>query len=678
MSLDKVLERHSRPPSLPTMLELDKLTKAKKRVLDRWPDIISLARDDEHEAIIKQFIELLREDIWAEVRMSFVTKAFRVAFLPKYQGRSDVKEITDFAVEELQATTNQSLVTSMANIYLATFSKVNNSTKKLGQTLTKKEDLLSPRWKSILSHIPEFFVQGKISDSIAELMLSCEKPWQNLIQIGLIDPHALGLMEYVHETYIDLLKPQLSSRNGFDRLLLWLNPEQDKIKTSGSEKVIEAILGHWLTNTPDENLRQYITENLILFYDDPRIRKDKWITVDDKYMDVIYRWLTKEDLRFFTSVVDANQRDPMWVPRRDFWLKLYDEGLIDQAWVAFCPSAAKFARERLTTGRSELSLNRFARQTGRADTSILMLKIGSKVFVDGCHNYSTHVWNVADPQAPPLFKSNYDCDNDLRKRSPVGRGKSHAQIESWKQWVREIIYTVVPMATGKPIDWDLPTRNFHKENIKSNIRQELIEPPQAVFRLPIADRPLVESTQNHEGILRNEQTLKVKNLETTTTIAYDINKDILETDLIKVKRHVFQLRQQLSAKNINTNEIDEIISKIPDYHGRRNLQTYEKKTIKLLFDKHLITKENYPTLYLYLQPIFNLEGQEPNYEAWSAVAKKVQSTADRLRISSPKSTTALKKLGDNKYPLVPNEVNALEHLLQSMRWASISIDSFFG
>ena len=52
-------------------------------------------------------------------------------------------------------------------------------------------------------------------------------------------------------------------------------------------------------------------------------------------------------MRFFTGVVDAVQKNNMWVKRRDFWLKLYDEGLIDAAWAALSSEGFEYARQHL-------------------------------------------------------------------------------------------------------------------------------------------------------------------------------------------------------------------------------------------------------------------------------------------------------------------------------------------
>ena len=129
-------------------------------------------------------------------------------------------------------------------------------------------------------------------------------------------------------------------------------------------------------------------EALIELYGDPRIKSGGvWGGIDERYMAVMHRWLTREDMRFFTGVVDASQKDPMWPPRRNFWLKLYDEGKIDAAWAALSSQAFDYARQHLMRQDAKNAYTRVGYQQARQNTSLLIMKIGNKIMVDGCHSY---------------------------------------------------------------------------------------------------------------------------------------------------------------------------------------------------------------------------------------------------------------------------------------------------
>lgn len=450
MDLDLALNsvRRLSPLVLP---ELTRLIAAKKRVLDRWPDIVPDPPERDHEAIILQMLALLDSNRWEDVKMSFVLRALKVAFGPNFRNREDVAPIIDFAFAELEATTQSTFLNAMVAIYLSSYEQKADHSLDLGTKITAKRDLLSGKWRAIEDTYPTLFDASRAHDDIAASMVDMDEPWQGLKANGFPNPHATGLMDHVHAAYVDRIRPNLNMESWLDVLFKWLNPEPGKRKTSGSIEVIEAVLGHWVRKTASDQTRQAVTEHLINQYNDPRTNRSLWVGVSEDYMNVIFSWLTREDLRFFTSVVDATQKDPQWQPRKKFWLQLYDEGLIEQAWVAFCPSAERYARTHLIRSGYADNVRRFAKQSKggtRSDTSILIMKIGSKIVVDGCHNYRTHIFNIDDPVAPKLFRREYDCDADVMDLAPWS--KAHNSIPAWSQWVRESIHSKTPMSTKKP------------------------------------------------------------------------------------------------------------------------------------------------------------------------------------------------------------------------------------
>lgn len=443
--------RHLSPLILP---DLNRLSSAKKRVFVRWPDVVPDAPEKDHEIIISQMLDLLRTNDWRDIKLSFVLRAFKVAFNPKFRIRPDVLEILNFAYAELDATTQTTFLNSMVSIYISSYEPNAKHSLNLGRKIQSKHELLNGKWRVILEKYATFFNGQNSHITIANSMVQMDSPWAGLKNQGFTDPHATGLMEFVHIEYIDCLQPKLKDEIWLNKLFSWLNPKNGKPKQSNSIMVIEAILIHWLKQRPDDQLRQLITENLINQYNDPRINKALWAGVREDCMNVIFSWLTREKLRFFTSVVDATQKDPQWQPRKKFWLQLYDEGLIEQAWVAFCPSAERYARRHLVRTETSNNVTLFARQikgSSRSNTSILLMKIGNKIVVDGCHNYRTHMFNIDDPLAPRLDLKEYDCDADVMNLAPHSKG--HYPIPHWRDWVRESLSIKIPMS--KKRKWSL-------------------------------------------------------------------------------------------------------------------------------------------------------------------------------------------------------------------------------
>ncbi len=71
----------------------------------------------------------------------------------------------------------------------------------------------------------------------------------------------------------------------------------------------------------------------------------------------------------------------------------------------------------------------------RLYTSLLILKIGSKILVEGSHNYKIHVFRASSPTAPVLYQARYDCE--MIRLAAGAEAKSHNG--DWQGWVLERI-----------------------------------------------------------------------------------------------------------------------------------------------------------------------------------------------------------------------------------------------
>jgi hypothetical protein len=197
---------------------------------------------------------------------------------------------------------------------------------------------------------------------------------------------------------------------------------------------VESILRPWKSTTPDDEIRHEISERIVKAYNDPRLHHGGiWADFDADLKGVLLRWLTKQDMTFFCDMVSATQNSHMWPPRRDFWLDLYEDGRIDEAWVAFGSEAQRYAQRHLVGSAGNQLGKRFGKQLDRGgSTSLLIMRMGGRIVVDGCHSYKTHIFNREDPSAPELYKQIYYCD-DIMRRSR--NSKSHSSIPSWQNWV---------------------------------------------------------------------------------------------------------------------------------------------------------------------------------------------------------------------------------------------------
>ncbi len=125
-----------------------------------------------------------------------------------------------------------------------------------------------------------------------------------------------------------------------------------------------------------------------------------------------------------------------WAKRRQFWMGMYQQGRIDEAWVALTDSARKIA-EQIFAETGDESYRSYGRQVGsRKDTCLLIMRVGRRTVVEGSHNFRVHLFEDGDAGAPVLYASEYDiADFILPDPDPNAR----AHVGNWEDWVREKI-----------------------------------------------------------------------------------------------------------------------------------------------------------------------------------------------------------------------------------------------
>lgn len=447
MSLMDALEKAGQlsPPSVP---ELRYLQAAAERVRERWPDVRADGTDQEREALAQKLRDRVERWDWEGTRLSFVISAASAVFDPERRDREDLSETRNFLYAEIAASTSGTFLSGLLRAHVESYEPGARHSAVLAKRLGEAEPRMSGGSRLLFTAVPELLDPTSGPKRLAARMAPMSDPYTELVRLGVRSPHGIGFMDYAHLALTALVRNELSERDRIDWYINWLRPPgKEEGRTAGAEAAIEALIHPWLNRSPDDKLRSHLVETLIELYGDPRIKSGGvWGGIGEAYLAVVHRWLTREDMRFFTGVVDATQNDAMWPPRRDFWLKLYDEGKIDAAWAALSSQAFEYARQHLMRQDAKNAHTRVGYQRARQNTSLLIMKIGNKIMVDGCHSYRTHVFDIADPMAPKLFAEGYDCD-EIMRASDRGRSegsKPHNSIPSWSRWVRDMINADVP------------------------------------------------------------------------------------------------------------------------------------------------------------------------------------------------------------------------------------------
>ena len=424
MRLSGLLGNKPKPFQATAVPSLNRVYSICGRIRDQWPDVI-LAPEQDQEAIVQEMLRRIERRDWEKATLGAVIRAGRVAFEPAFR---DLRKLHDFYVKETEASTSTAFVGAMMSIYLASYEPDAPHSRDLAAALTTSRDRLGRKWSDLLERVPYLLDARRATRRIGAAMFAMDDPYSELIELGFQDPYASGLMHHAHLAYVKQMEPTLQKESGVRRMLSWLTSGREP-KANGAKEAIEALLRPWTSNEPGAAIKEMLTEELVASYGDPRVRLGGvWRQVSSDCREVLLRWLTGANIEFFLDVVTAVETSHMWQPRREFWWDLYEQGEIDAAWVAFSPNAVETA-ERLRQDRAKTGKLEYGRQTAggsRRTTSLLILKIGRCIVVEGSHNYMVQIFKESSPHAPRLYKNDYDCE-----RIRLAPGHHHQQAHHW-------------------------------------------------------------------------------------------------------------------------------------------------------------------------------------------------------------------------------------------------------
>lgn len=397
-----------RPPALAAPKQLQS---AIERVHRRWPNIVVEPRERDRERLVREMRRRLETNDWSGVTISDVTSAAVALFDEERRARVDLATLRQFYCAEIACSDSASFINSMFEIYVESYVPGAPHTVGLAGALSHSRNKIGGRWETFFTSFPECLDPHCAHKTLAERMTQMASPWSELQDLGLRSPHAPGLMDHAHLLFVGLTAPSLNDRPPIDRFLKWLQPEGKGARLSGAAEAITALLTPWQHHNPREDDKHHLISRLTTMYGDPRVRGENaiWSGVAANLRAIMERWLTGENIRFFLDVVSAVDKSNMWEPRRKFWLDLHEQRRIDAAWVAFSNAAAAYAKNH-ETGNAFLRFGHQVAGGTRKNTSLLILKIGNKIVVEGSHDYKVHVFRSDNSKAPKLYEQSYDCE----------------------------------------------------------------------------------------------------------------------------------------------------------------------------------------------------------------------------------------------------------------------------
>jgi hypothetical protein len=402
------------PPSMPTLPSFVALERRIQQVLDRY-DAPANPPEREAERLFSEMGRRIIENDWHKVPMSFITRIASLVFSAAHVLRDDLTVLREFITAEVRASDRPGFLNPMTRIYMESYATGAKHTGDLASALSIARPHIGARWQPLLTSLPDLLHPDRAAKSIARMMDDMDDPWHGLRAKGLRQPHAPGLMDAAHLAFVDTVRPRLRDRQEIDRLLVWLRPDGQALRQVGAGAAITALLQAWADRDPPNELKGLLIDRLTEFYGHPRVnRHPAWNEVDPAHERTFLRWLMGADIRFLFRILTEVERGHMWADREAFWWTLYQQGRIDEVWIAFNEAGHRVAMSRLPADARRPG-RRFGKQTGERDKSLLIMRIGNRVVVEGTYSFMVHAFDAQNSVAPALYKNTYDVA-DIRNR----------------------------------------------------------------------------------------------------------------------------------------------------------------------------------------------------------------------------------------------------------------------
>jgi len=415
-----LLERLAALPSRGTsLLETPQFDQAIARVRNAFPDQRSVAPQDLDTLIRKLEFALSNKD-WSSVKegdVGVVVKAFAANLAPMPQS------VRQFLWSELTQTTRTNLLSALCEGFMTSWAPRDMRIRQVAHLIIGQAGRLSGEFQKLFMDVPELLDVDRGATSFGQWMASQGDPHQAVLARGIPEPHSIGFMAHAHDAWLASLPP-LTAASLVDHVLAWITPK-DRGALAGDRAiaVVERLLQPWHSKMPSTEMRTKLVERLLAAYKDPRMENESfWSRISDSAKKVMLRWLAGVRMESFMEVVTLAEargaHREQWAGRRNFWMGMYEQGRIDEAWVAYT-NKARIHADELFKKTHDASYKSYGLQGSgtRNDTCLLIMRIGEKIVVEGSHNFRVHVFSKSHSRAPDLYLDQYDVDDFMLPRT---------------------------------------------------------------------------------------------------------------------------------------------------------------------------------------------------------------------------------------------------------------------
>ena len=213
----------------------------------------------------------------------------------------------------------------------------------------------------------------------------------------------------------------------------------------------EVALSPFEAKSPPSDVQKVLTIALVTKFGDPRI--DAWpgLTGRDGQdrknacVATLKRWLSIEYLDLFIRIIEATAVDHQFKPRKSFWLRYFEKGVISDLTLILASDANAVARKARGQSADSEYMKWASLNLALPDQSVLLMRLGDLVIAEWSHNGAMRFWKADSNAAPEFHLANYN-GADLRSGSikvKVGgdyRGAIvHTPNGQWMRWASNAI-----------------------------------------------------------------------------------------------------------------------------------------------------------------------------------------------------------------------------------------------
>jgi hypothetical protein len=317
--------------------------------------------------------------------------------------------------------------------------------ERLNENLVK----LPAPMRNLASRYPLVSINPDFTEA-AQSLLNGEMPIDDKADLGLssdgeVTTHLADLIIQACAACLSQGDGSTSQLAEFEKLVAPDHKIHESVKLPA---MIGLILGAE-KRSPGETAVKRIANLIENNFDDPVTGKSKWPSVPDnlggteareRCLDTVRKWQVFRSISLFFKIIEQvveSEHKHQFPVRRDFWLKYFDKGMVQDAWVIL-GSKAQSQMRRLKQQNEGYEVLKWASLSGGpSDQCALLMKLGDTTVMEFSHSGRARMWGKKDGSVntssglPVLHRSVYRAE-DLRADCPKNQMFTHDQYGNWR------------------------------------------------------------------------------------------------------------------------------------------------------------------------------------------------------------------------------------------------------